>query len=47
LDSLAEAPHRHTHADNRADTGRAAMRIAAVLSGVPKPRATVLALNTS
>jgi len=34
-------------ADNRADTGRVTMRIAAAISRVPKPRATVLALKTS
>jgi hypothetical protein len=34
-------------ADNRADTGRATIRIAAVISRVPRPRATVLTLNTS
>jgi len=34
-------------ADNRAETGRVAMRIAAAISRVPKPRATVLALKTA
>jgi len=33
-------------ADSRADTGRLTIIIAATISSVPRPRATVLALNT-
>jgi len=34
-------------ADNRAVNGRRQISIAATISSVPRPRATVLALNTS
>jgi hypothetical protein len=34
-------------ADSRAENARREISIAATISGVPKPRATVFALNTS